>query len=218
MPSLHPVTDADFEAARHAWAPIRSRGELPHLYVEGGIYFVTFRLLDAVRLNAPQPVVQASSLPQPQAARMDAPQEPDDIAESSEPPLRAGSCALGRPEAARIVASALRHFDAQRYTLHAWCVMPNHVHVVVAPWAGHTLSDILHSWKSFTANAINRLLVRTGPFWERESFDHLIRNLRSFEKFVSYTVNNPVVAGFCASPEQWDFSSASSQDGCTTAS
>jgi REP element-mobilizing transposase RayT len=221
VPSPHPVTDADFEAVRHTWAPIRSRGELPHLHIEGGIYFVTFRLFDAVSLN--------------QAARMTAPQEPDDIAESSEPPLRAGSCALGRPEAARIVAGALRHFDAQRYTLHAWCVMPNHVHVVVVPWAGHTLSDVLHSWKSFTATAINRLLGRAGPFWERESFDHLIRNLRSFEKFVDYTVNNPVVAGFCASPEQWEFSSAcgagfqpaspkkqsapphsGSQDGCTT--
>lgn len=229
VPSPHPVTDADFEAVRQAWAPIRSRGELPHLYIEGGIYFVTFRLFDAVCLK---PVVQASSLPSAQAARMAAPQESEDIARSSEPPLQAGSCALAKPEAARIVAGALRHFNAQRYTLHAWCVMPNHVHVVVAPWAGHTLSAVLHSWKSFTSNGINRLLGRTGPFWERESFDHLIRNLLSFEKFVAYTVNNPVAAGFCASPEQWEFSSAcgagfqpanratsnppGSQDGCTT--
>jgi REP element-mobilizing transposase RayT len=85
--------------------------------------------------------------------------------------------------------------------------MPNHVHAVVAPWAGHTLSRILHSWKSFTGTSLNRLGGRTGPFWERESFDHLIRDLASFEKFVEYTVQNPVVAGFCASPEQWEFSS-----------
>ncbi len=87
--------------------------------------------------------------------------------------------------------------------------MPNHVHVVVAPWNEHTLPTILHSWKSFTSNSINRLLGRSGAFWERESFDHLIRNLRSFEKFVNYTVDNPVVAGLCASREEWEYSSCS---------
>src|SRR4051794_16614620 len=91
------TSDADFEAPRISGAAIRSRGELPLLHKEGGTSFVTFRLFDAVRLQ--------------EATSIAAPQEPEGIAEASEPPLRSGSCALGRPEAARIVADALRHFD-----------------------------------------------------------------------------------------------------------
>ena len=52
----------------------------------------------------------------------------------------------------------LRHFDNQRYRLFAWCVMPNHVHVVARIFPGHTLAETIHSWKSFTAKKANDLL------------------------------------------------------------
>jgi REP element-mobilizing transposase RayT len=74
------------------------------------------------------------------------------------------------------VADALRHFDGERYRLVAWCVMPNHVHAVVQPAAGHVLEEIVHSWKSFTAHQANKLLGRTGPFWMAEAYDHLVRD------------------------------------------
>ena len=137
-------------------------------------------------------------------ARMPAPQE---LVESSDPPLTAGSCILRRPDIARIVQDALLHFEGQRYHLCAWCIMPNHVHVVLQPLAGHELQDILHSWKSFTATKINRLLHRQGALWERESFNHLIRRAEHVERFVYYTEHNPVAAGFTAAPKDWPFSS-----------
>lgn len=145
-----------------------------------------------------------------QAAKMPAPQE---LVERSDPPLTAGSCVLRQPAAAQIVQDALLHFEGQRYHLCAWCVMPNHVHVVVQPMAEQTVDKILHSWKSFTANAINHQLGRQGPLWERESFNHLIRTAEHLEQFVAYTENNPVAAGMATAPADWPFSSAGYKSG-----
>ena len=142
--------------------------------------------------------------PKKEAGKMPAPQK---IIESTDPPLTAGSCVLRQPEIAEIVQNALLHFEGERYHLAAWCVMPNHVHVVVQPLPGYKLEDILHSWKSFTATKINRQLGRKGAFWERESFDHLIRTPEYREQFVYYTEHNPVAAGLVKSPQDWPFSS-----------
>ena len=88
-----------------------------------------------------------------------------------------GSCLLKEPATASIVEGALLHFQGDRYLLSAWCVMPNHVHVVVTPHHDHSLSGILHSWKSFSAHEINRRLnKRTGKIWEEEAFDHIVRD------------------------------------------
>ena len=113
----------------------------------------------------------------------------------------------GAPDVAEIVQNALLHFEGERYRLHAWCIMPNHVHLVVQPLAEHQLKDILHSWKSFTATKINHLLKRDGALWERESFDHLIRRAEHVEHFAQYTEHNPVAAGLTHAPQDWPFSS-----------
>jgi REP element-mobilizing transposase RayT len=131
----------------------------------------------------------------------------------NEPPLKLGACALARPEVAIIVEDALLFFHEQRYILVAWCVMPNHVHAAFTVLAGNDAPDILHSWKSYTAHKANRSLRRHGTFWERESFDHLIRSLADFEYFVHYVENNPVAAGLAGSPQDWRFSSAYSACG-----
>ncbi len=142
-------------------------------------------------------VVQASSLHK----------SPEEVASTGEPQITSGSCVLRRPEIADLVQNALLHFNNRRYILSAWCVMPNHAHVVITPLRGNLLADILHSWKSFTASQINKVLHRRGPLWERESFDHLIRTVGDWEKYSVYTENNPVIAGFCVQPEEWPFSS-----------
>ncbi|MDD4025348.1 MAG: helicase-related protein [Kiritimatiellae bacterium] len=150
-----------------------------------------------------------------QAAGTAAPQlqDAEAIAAASEPPLTKGACVLRAPAIAGIVRDALCHFDGQRYHLHAWCVMPNHVHAVVTPWGEHTLSAILHSWKSYTAHLINKRLRTHGEVWERESFDHLIRSADALGRFVNYVENNPVEAGLCTRPDQWEFSSCGAISG-----
>jgi len=163
----------------------------------------------AGKMPAPQSPETAGEMPAPQspetAGKMLTPQSPEAIVKSAEPPLKMGSCVLGRSDCARMVQDALLHFEGTRYYLVAWCIMPNHVHAIVAPLGGFTLSAILHSWKSFTANRINDLLKREGALWERESFDHAIRSFEDLERFKQYLEYNPVTAGLCARPKEWLF-------------
>jgi REP element-mobilizing transposase RayT len=120
-----------------------------------------------------------------------------------------GVCYLRDSALAGLVAGAIAFFDGQRYELRAWVVMPNHAHVVVWPKPGHTLSDILHTWKSFTSHKINkRLPQKFVPFWQSESYEHLVRDDEDLHRCRLYTLMNPVNAGLCARFEDWPWSSA----------
>jgi REP element-mobilizing transposase RayT len=134
--------------------------------------------------------------------------DPEAVFNSHTPPLQQGSCALADPRAAAVVQGAFLYFLNERYYLHGWSVMPNHAHAVVTPLPRNDLSTILHSWKSYTGNELNKLLGREGPFWESESFDHAIRSVADFERFIRYIEMNPVVAGLAATPSEFAFSSA----------
>lgn len=101
-----------------------------------------------------------------------------------------------------------RRYDGVRYRLHAWSVMPNHVHVLAAPLVPHALSAIIHSWKSFTALQINRALGRQGMLWFPEYFDRRIRDKGRFQRALYYIETNAVSAGLCARAEDWPHSSA----------
>jgi REP element-mobilizing transposase RayT len=73
--------------------------------------------------------------------------------------------------------------------------MPNHVHALFRIHEGHRLAKILHAWKSFSATKANRLLRRSGEFWQREYYDHLIRSEDEFYRVVNYIAENPNRAG-----------------------
>ena len=106
-----------------------------------------------------------------------------------------GSCVLQEPQIRKIVEDPLAHFDGERYRLFAFVVMPNHVHVLFTPMPGNTISDILHTWKSFTAHSINKALELSGPLWQKEYWDRYIRNEHQFERTVDYIIdNNPELA------------------------
>jgi REP element-mobilizing transposase RayT len=119
-----------------------------------------------------------------------------------------GACWLGDSRIATLVQAALFYFDAQRYRLIAWCIMPNHVHVLVETVPGHPLDKIVHSWKSYTAQKANELLARSGPFWAREYYDRYMRDDAHLAQTVAYIEHNPVKAGFVKTAEAWKFSSA----------
>ena len=99
-----------------------------------------------------------------------------------------GSCILR--EHGELVASALRHFDGKRYELQSWCVMPNHVHVMVYIAKGADLPKIVHSWKSWTSHQIGR-----GVIWQREYFDRVIRSPQELSNTRQYIRSNPSKAG-----------------------
>jgi len=180
-----------------------SRGYLPHF--DGGErpQMVTFRLADSF----PRHLLDAwadelSRLPEREAAteryrRIEAYID-----------RGAGAAWLRDPRIARAVQDGLLHFDGDRYRLHAWVVMPNHAHAVVTPLAGHDVSDIVHSWKHYTARLANRLLRRQGDFWYRDYYDRAIRDERHYAAAIAYVEANPVRARLCADAEGWAFGSA----------
>ena len=194
------------------------RGKLPHLKKEGAVYFVTFRLADSLPAHEVARLKQSRKIILEQARAARSPltwhEEQQLLAwycDKVEALLDAGhgACWLSKLEIASLVAGVLNHFAGQRYELRAWVVMPNHVHAVVWPMPGHTLSGILHSWKSFTSSQANKLLHRTGQeFWQAESFDHWIRDDEERARLVAYVENNPVKARLCQRPEDWKWTSA----------
>jgi valyl-tRNA synthetase/REP element-mobilizing transposase RayT len=178
-----------------------SRRRLPHWQQEGATYFVTFRLADSIPADKLVHLEEererwVSSHPEPWSTP-----EKRQYYERFCVPIERwldagyGSCLLARPHSANVVSDALKHFDGERYELGAWVVMPNHVHVLVTPKPDHDLSEILHSWKRFSAREINRLEGREGQLWQHESYDHIVRNGDSLGRIQEYIERNPELAG-----------------------
>ena len=176
-----------------------SRGYLPHLDQPGLVQGITFRLHDSMLVERREEWESLLA-----------------VADVGERLLRIeeylnagyGSCVLRDHRVGLLVQDALQHLDGQRYRLLAWVVMPNHVHVLIETLQGWSLPGIVHSWKSFTAHQVNRLLGRKGPLWSREFFDRAVRDGRHLKRAVRYVHDNPVKAGLVAEPEVWPFSSA----------
>jgi REP element-mobilizing transposase RayT len=175
---------------------IRDRRYLPHWEVPKGVYFVTFRLagsLPAFVLEELRAKSRAES-PAKKSSETLVKKFPSKEMEKILDPGY-GVKHLARAEIADVVEGALREFDGVRYKLFAWCVMPNHVHVVFQPLGEWELARILHSWKSFTAHRVLREFGIRGTFWQREYYDHLIRDGEQFSRAVKYVVENPRRAG-----------------------
>jgi menaquinone-specific isochorismate synthase len=189
---------------RHAEIVKREGAYLPHWSSQGAAYAVTFRLADSLpsvvlegfRRERDEIILRARAAGR-ELTQYERLELRDLHSEKVEAFLDAGhgACVLRDARAARIMKDAIQHFDGQRYHTMAWCVMPNHVHAVLTPAPGHELFDILHSWKSFTANKINRILSRTGALWQPEPFDHLIRDADELERSIRYVLNNPRAIG-----------------------
>lgn len=116
--------------------------------------------------------------------------------------------ALALPKIGGLIEEALLEFDGKRYALVAWCVMPNHVHALIETRQGYALDRVVHSWKSFTAHAANKVLNRSGAFWAPDYFDRYIRDEAHLASTMEYIEFNPVRARLCREPSEWPFSSA----------
>jgi REP element-mobilizing transposase RayT len=116
---------------------------------------------------------------------------------------------LQDPRVACVVVNALHYGETVRrfYQLHAWVVMPNHVHGIFQP---HTALPTIMRWlKGRTSRVANQILGRTRKaFWQDESFDHWIRSAEEHRDLIEYLENNPVQAGIVEAKEQWRWSSA----------
>lgn len=119
-----------------------------------------------------------------------------------------GTCWLQQPALARIVEEALLFYDGKEYFMHSWVIMPNHVHMLFTLKAEANLDAVVRRLKSFTAKKCNEVLQRTGSFWLVNYFDRYIRNEQHFNDVIDYIDWNPVKAGLCEKPEEWQFGTA----------
>ena len=110
-----------------------------------------------------------------------------------------------------VVESLHRGAELGHYELASFVVMANHVHVLLLPKAPP--SRLMKSLKGYTAREANRLLGRTGePFWQRESYDHWVRDEREWGRIEFYIENNPVKAGLVLRAEDYRWSSKWNQN------
>jgi REP element-mobilizing transposase RayT len=187
--------DIFFNEQAETWKTARY---LPHWRQGGKLFFVTWRQCDSLPQERLEELVREREVWQ----RAHGHQNPNDLSvhlrreytrlfrERVEQWLDAGhgSCVLKQPAARSIMAKALHHFEGVRYRLGSFAIAGNHVHVLVLPLGGLSLSSILHSWKSFTSNAINKLTGRSGSLWQDESYDRLVRDadeLLAFEDYIA---------------------------------
>ena len=173
------------------------RRRLPHLYSVEHPVFLTWRLDGSL---PPHRAFPTDALTSGQAfAAMDR------LLDEA----RSGPFYLRQPAIADMIVEAIQYNanSLGHYTLHAFVVMPNHVHLLVTPAVA--LPKLTKSLKGITAKRANAILALTGsPFWQEESYDHLVRHAREFEKIRNYIEENPVRAGLVREASEYRWSSA----------
>jgi putative transposase len=173
------------------------RRRLPHLHNADQPVFLTWRL--------------NGSLP-PNRAFPDAPLNSGEAFAAMDRLLdeaRTGPVYLRQAALADMVVDVVRHNAdvLKRYDLHAYVVMPNHVHMLISPHI--PLPLLTKALKGFTAKLANQMLHLTGtPFWQQESYDHLVRDQKEFDRIRRYIEENPVRAGLVHEAGEYRWSSA----------
>jgi REP element-mobilizing transposase RayT len=174
-----------------------TENRLPHWQQASATYFVTFRLADSI------PSQLRSQWANEREAWLRFHREPWSAEIEREYHKRFsgaleqwldeghGSCLLRRHDCAEVVAETLRHFEGERDVMISFVVMPNHVHALFVQNAEWPLEKLIRSWKGFTARQINKLLGRSGGFWQRDYFDRLVRDNQHFANCVRYIRRNP---------------------------
>jgi REP element-mobilizing transposase RayT len=172
-----------------------SHRRLPHIHAVGRPLFVTFRLHGSLPAGREFPKASLTS--------GEAFVAMDRLLDTA----RFGPIHLKRPEVAELVRGCIRHCASADSDMHARVIMPNHVHLLITPHSN--VSELLRRLKGYSARQANRLLGRRGqPFWQDESYDHLVRNREESRRIERYIINNPVNAGLAESADRFPWSSA----------
>jgi REP element-mobilizing transposase RayT len=194
---------------------ITYRRRLPHIQPPGQTFAVTFRLTGSLPDHVVGELMEWRDRIKAEAQK--APSQAERLKILSQLDLRYwghfdevlntaldGPTWLRRTDVADLVAEAIHYRDGAEYELDAYCIMPNHVHLLIGVQRFNTcLNAILQSLKAYTARKCNTLLTRQGPFWHHESYDHVIRDGPELDRVVRYIIKNPVAAGLCKNWEDW---------------
>ena len=194
-----PLSDED---KAHGFLGWHERGYLPHCDKPGLVQLVTLRLMDSLPASRRGEWEHLLKIEASRERRKELESYLD---------RGVGQCWLRDPRVAGVVEEAMRFHHGKRHELLAWCVMPNHVHVLVHVW-DWPLAKMLQNWKSITAVKANRILGRSGAFWQREYWDTFMRSEEQEKTAIRYTEGNPVKARLCRASEDWPFSTARFRD------
>ena len=215
--AFRPLTEEEKALGFLGW---HERGYLPHCDYPWLNQFVTFRLADSMPASRRGEWEHFLKIEEARDKRTKLEEYLD---------RGVGACQLRDARTAQLAEDALLHFQGDRYELLAWCVMPNHVHVLVHVWQT-PLWKMVQNWKIHVVNELRRRrrLERRAPprrvsendtnaprrcsalqsFWQREYWDTFMRDEEQERKAVRYIENNPLKARLCRTPEQWSFGSA----------
>jgi len=185
---------------------------LPHWHPTGATLFITFRLKDSIPRAVLDDLKLQNQLLQKEITDKEslytAQKKYFGIFDKRLDANPNGPYWLTQPEITAMVGQAFHFYDGKDYKLWAYTIMSNHVHLLITPTQeAPELPIILQKIKRYTAAQANKLLNRTGnPFWEEESYDHVVRKEGEFERIVAYILNNPVKAGLVKYWEEWPWS------------
>ena len=113
---------------------------------------------------------------------------------------------FAHPAVARAAVDVLRSHAARTgVRLYAYCVMPDHVHLVVKPSLSCDITAFVGQFKNLAQRAAWRFGVE-GAFWQRSFWDHFLRVAEDLETVVQYVLDNPVRAGLVERREDYPFS------------
>ncbi|HET9282936.1 MAG TPA: transposase, partial [Candidatus Angelobacter sp.] len=126
------------------------------------------------------------------------------------------------PEEARtLVFNHCLFENGRKVQMHAFVVMPTHVHLLFSPLESdkgelYLLAEIMNGIKGASSHSVNKLLKRRGRLWEPESFDRVPRSEADFEYCVLYIVENPITAGLAKGPDDypWAWREFAQPSGC----
>lgn len=206
------------------------RGNLPHMQPVGSTFFVTFRLQGSLPKEK-MFLLKKAFLQSEKGMRMEQLiREMDATGQSNSSFFQLydsllestmeGAHHLKNPAIAKLVQKELHRFDGELYDLICYCIMSNHVHILidtsiqipdnfeVVNWESlefEHLQTIMKRIKGPTAIYANRLLESSGRFWQKESYDRYIRDQREYDNVVAYILNNPVKAGLVKTWEEYPF-------------
>ena len=198
------------------------RRHLPHTQPPGATFFITFRLANSLPPEVLEKLQEDRAAIEVAISKItdsDEKRQRQEIErkkwftkwDDALDQVQTGDFYLREPKVAATVANSIRFHDGKWFDVIAYCLMPNHVHLVITPFEKtadqeYSLSEILHNIKRNSAKQSNKILGRTGDFWQHESYDHFIRDDAELERVVKYVLHNPVKAGLCSEWTDWQWS------------
>ena len=195
------------------------RRNLPHLQPRGATFLVNFRLAGSLPLKVIQKLKVESDELEARLSKIKSLQEKYELKDREQRRFfgkwdealhqsKIGPIYLKDSNIAKIVAESIMYHNGDWFDVEAYCIMPNHVHLVLTPCdvsdtEDYSLTKIMHNIKRNSAYQANKFLGRTGAFWQHENYDHFARDEAELERIIKYVLYNPVKANLVKDYKDW---------------